>query len=96
MKLIKIDPDNFPQFKKQMLFYSEELRVFRLGEVDYVRKDENGERIIYKSFQPVKFYNKTDDREISVDFRPTHYLDLELRDLLSEEMLEDYNKIWSK
>ncbi len=80
MKLIKIDPANPPQYKKQMLFYNEKWKMFRLGSVDHIRTDEFGTRTVYKQLEPLKVIDGS-RRELIVNFEPTHYLDFELSDL---------------
>lgn len=83
MKLIKIDPDNPPQFNIQMLFYDSTLNLFRLGEVDYIREDGVGKYIVYKSFDSVRMLNTTNNMEVLLDFIPTHYSDLDLEELVN-------------
>ena len=81
LKLVPIDPDNPPKFKTQMLFYWDKLNTFRLGSVDYIREDQEGRRIIYRSFESVLCNSPTGI--INISFKPTHYLDLELGELVN-------------
>ena len=77
MELIKIDPNKPPQFNTQMLFYDSVLKLFKLGEVDYIREDRTGKRIIYKSFDLVPCWNNV-DVVVKIPFKPTHYLNIDL------------------
>lgn len=78
MELIKIDPNYPPEFKKQVLFYDSVLRSFQLGEVDYIREDQNGKSIIYKPFQLVQMRDDRNFEKVLVTFQPTHYLNIDL------------------
>lgn len=80
-KLIKIDPDNPPVFKRQLLFYNDQFNLFRLGEVDYIREDESGRTVVYKSFQDIKIRQITSSDIFTVTFIPTHYVNLDLTEL---------------
>lgn len=77
MELIKIDPNNPPQFNTQILFYDSALKLFRLGEVDYIREDRTVKRIIYKPFDLVPRRNNN-DIIVKIPFKPTHYLNIDL------------------
>lgn len=83
MTLKKIDPTNPPQFKKQMLFYNVDYKMFRLGEVDFIRIDTFGTRIVYKSFESIKVYDGVNNPVI-FNFEPTHYLDIDLSQIKIE------------
>jgi len=79
LKLVKLDPDNPPAFKTQMLFYWDKMNMFKLGSVDYIREDQDGRRFVYKPFEEVLCNSSTG--VIKITFVPSHYLDLELGEL---------------
>jgi len=83
LKLIPIDPESSFTFKTQMLFYSAVYNVFRLGSVDYIREDAQGRTIVYTPFQEVELRTHRDGI-LSVAFNPTHYLNIELGELVKK------------
>lgn len=83
-KLIKIDPNNPPEYKKQMVFYDDKLGVFKVGALDYVKHDESGKFLVYRPFDPVKMQIKNSGDIILATFNPTHYVDLKLYNLLTK------------
>lgn len=80
-KLVKIDPDNPPEYKKQMLFYNSDYNLFRLGQVRCIQEDENGKSIVYNYFDEVKLVDNTTFQRYTIPFYPTHYLSLDLEQL---------------
>lgn len=79
--LVKIDPDNPPEFKKQMLFYNSEYNLFRLGLARCIQQDENGKFIVYNHFDEIKLVDNTTFQRYVVPFYPTHYLNINLSEL---------------
>lgn len=79
LNLVKLDPNNPPAFKTQMLFYWDEMNIFKLGSVDYIREDQSGRTFVYKPFEEILCHSTSGT--IKISFKPSHYLDLELVEL---------------